>query len=202
MSSKIPDRVIQAMRREKSAGDSVKVLGKRYGISPSTVSFYCRDLYTHPSRIYQTEKEARTAGYLRTEAARARGEGRGRLIPCNRCPNLVRAAENVTGMCRSCLDATGYWSQANRGNEPWNKGISTGPTGRTPWNKGIHVPRKPKEHQHCIHLKGVLEEGQERSYHGNFPWMIPKGEEYCCTDFCSLLQVESEHTTIVAEELT
>jgi len=53
-----PDKV-KRMRAMKSAGKSLLEIADCVGCSVSTVSLYCRDLYTHPARVYATEELAR-----------------------------------------------------------------------------------------------------------------------------------------------
>lgn len=55
----IANEIIKSIRIDKQNGSSLKTISSKYGIAKSTVSYYCRDLYTYRTRKYQTEEEAR-----------------------------------------------------------------------------------------------------------------------------------------------
>jgi len=57
---------ITIMREAKTAGYSLSEIASSLSVAKSTVSLYCRDLYSHPNRVYETEEEARLAIYLRS----------------------------------------------------------------------------------------------------------------------------------------
>ena len=82
------------MRDDKLEGWSLRDIAERHGVSKSTVSMYCRDLYTDPRRVYETEEEAR-------EAVIQRGHGRShsKYHPCVDCGKSIR---NEYTRCEDC----------------------------------------------------------------------------------------------------
>lgn len=89
-----PDDMINAMREAKINGASLKEITEAFDIAKSTASLYCRDLFWHPNRIYQTEGEAR-------DAVAMRGIGTDHSIyrKCLDCGGTIR---NENKRCLSC----------------------------------------------------------------------------------------------------
>lgn len=87
---KLTTETINAIRRAKSEGASLSEISRIYRCSKSTASSYCRDLFSYPTRKYQTEADARK----RTP----------RLTPCLKCGKLIYAKK--TGLCEDCYKAS------------------------------------------------------------------------------------------------
>lgn len=163
MVAKIQSYIIRQMREMKGKGESLKHIASELKIAKSTASYYCRDLFTHPERIYSTEREARA--HLKSVKKKK---------PCTKCGIPIKFSA-ITGLCRPCLGKEGFFL-------PFLQG-------------GGAAPRKPREsnarkikvkiHTHCIHKKAVLN-GNPSGYHGNYGWLRPVGDLYCCTAGCKM----------------
>lgn len=89
---KIPQDTIDAIRKGKQAGESLRTLADRFEISKTSVSYYCRDVFASQHRKYLTEEELRQCGYHRS------------LRPCRECGTPTRG--RVTGLCMKCYAKT------------------------------------------------------------------------------------------------
>ena len=69
---------IDNIREGKRDGRSLKDLAQEFGCTKSTVSYYCRDLFTHPMRKYQTLEDVRKSHNESKKARYATGK---------RCPS-------------------------------------------------------------------------------------------------------------------
>ena len=85
---KIPDSTIMAIRSGKQTGQSLKQISEQYHISKATVSYYCRDLFSHPNRKYITEVEIRKRG---TELAKR--------FTCHICGTPTKSKNRLCGAC-------------------------------------------------------------------------------------------------------
>ena len=114
MSTKIAQHIIDQIRRAKRDGSSLKEVAARFHISKSTVSTYCRDLFQHPQRIYETEADTRARLYQRSKAnkIRYRQDGRSQswskfgsrsTQPCRVCDHHIRRG-GKSGLCASCFN--------------------------------------------------------------------------------------------------
>jgi len=63
--TRIPAKKIAAMRQMKEEGFSLGDIALKLHVAKSTVSIYCRDIFDHPKRIYQTEQEIRDVVFKR-----------------------------------------------------------------------------------------------------------------------------------------
>ncbi len=86
--NRIPDTTITAIRNGKQAGQSLGQLSEQYHIAKSTVSYYCRDLFSHPRRKYQTELEVRKRV---TEQAKR--------FTCRNCGSPIKSKNGLCGTC-------------------------------------------------------------------------------------------------------
>ena len=100
-----PDK-IKLIRNDKTAGKSLSDIAAKYNCSKSTVSYYCRDIFDHPNRQYQTEKDVRQRLH---ETRKVRNHGH-KLVPCTKCQKPIRV--NKSGLCFDCY----YFKRAKLGN--------------------------------------------------------------------------------------
>lgn len=63
--TRISAEKVAAMRQMKKEDFSLQDIAQKYHVAKSTVSIYCRDLFDHPKRIYQTEEEIRDVIFKR-----------------------------------------------------------------------------------------------------------------------------------------
>jgi len=82
------------MRQAKIDGYSLREIGETLEVAKSTISLYCRDLYWYPTRVYETEQEARDAITMRGV-----GTDHSKYHYCSQCGRKVR---NEHQRCLKC----------------------------------------------------------------------------------------------------
>ncbi len=92
--TKLPSARIQLIREAKRDGCSLGEISQVFSIAKSTASYYCRDLFWHPQRVYQTEKEARLI-----IALRGAGKDHSKYHTCINCGKSIR---NEFTRCLQC----------------------------------------------------------------------------------------------------
>jgi len=109
---RLSETTIEQIRNGKRDGSSLNDLAQEFGCSKSTVSYYCRDIFSHPSRQYQTLDDVR---YSYNERKKARWKSGKRcpsdfksypsthrqrtLYPCRICGNLIRRRDSLCIAC-------------------------------------------------------------------------------------------------------
>ena len=101
----VPPEIVAQMRADKLQGISLKEIARKYGISLSTTSLYCRDLFSHPSRKYQTEAEARQMMCVVSKRNNLLHPERPRYSKTRQCPNCGKMIKQVSEMCIDCRRA-------------------------------------------------------------------------------------------------
>lgn len=91
---RIPKSKVILMREAKKAQYSLSEIALAFHVGKSTASLYCRDLFQHPSRRYDTEEEAR-------EVIRLRGIGKDHRIYRN-CVDCGTRIGNEHIRCLKC----------------------------------------------------------------------------------------------------
>lgn len=171
---RIPDHTVKAIRSDKQDGLSLKEIAIKYSISKTTASYYCRDLFTHPSRIYQTTRDVilrrshlkkryicSTCGKptksknkmcaVCYHAARRNNakplKQRNKFYPCRECKiNLIK---EKNGMCRSCYLKLRTIRESVL-NTPPNKPTPIKPKPNAKLMKLAHCPKSPTSAHHWI----------------------------------------------------
>lgn len=90
----IPEAKVELMRKAKKDGYSLREISNVFSVAKSTVSYYCRDLFWHPNRLYETEEDAREAIILR-----GIGKDHNKYKPCIDCGMPIR---NSNTRCLKC----------------------------------------------------------------------------------------------------
>ena len=57
--TRIPSLKVELIRNAKRENYSLREISQAFDVAKSTASYYCRDLFDDPQRVYQTEEEAR-----------------------------------------------------------------------------------------------------------------------------------------------
>ena len=91
--------LVRLIREAKARGDSLLDIAKKHGVSKSTVSLYCRDLFEHPKRIYLTERACRQNLVVRQ---RSHPRSPDKRVPCKGCGASIRA-DGKTQLCIKCF---------------------------------------------------------------------------------------------------
>ena len=85
----LPPKVVLEIRKLKAEGHSLKEISSLFGCSKSSVSLYCRDLYSNNKRVYKTEEEAREK--IRKVPKKKH--------PCGNCGKAIRLGSKL---CKEC----------------------------------------------------------------------------------------------------
>lgn len=103
----LPQSKIESIRNAKREGMSLQDISKTFGCSKSTASLYCRDLFYHPSRKYNTEEQARQIPIERRKGKLRRRypsdyNRKRKLYSCVSCGNLISRKGHL---CLKCYTA-------------------------------------------------------------------------------------------------
>lgn len=94
--------IIRAIRQAKLDGKSLKQIAEMFGCAKSTASLYCRDVFEHPNRLYQSEQDARAAILRGNQLNPNRSRGTYRTYyPCIECGKLIRRNGSRCIVCHS-----------------------------------------------------------------------------------------------------
>lgn len=99
------------MRQAKVDGMSLTDISKTYGVAKSTVSLYCRDLYTYPTRKHQTETECRRLIMMRGSGKSHEGKLKNKCLDCgkpirsdnHRCSKCYKVYQQDSGQIESLI---------------------------------------------------------------------------------------------------
>jgi len=95
---RLKQALVKSIREDKAVGLSLKEVALRNNVSANTVSTYCRDLFWHPHRIYQTEEDVRAANQQHNIDNRH---------PCKLCGKLVWGLAEYCWSCEKGLRQIG-----------------------------------------------------------------------------------------------
>ena len=86
----LDSEVVREIKERKGMGESLNALAKRFDCAKSTVSLYCRDLFSYRGRKYSSEAEAR--------------KSLDKKVPCPRCGQAMKAESKL---CQGCYRLEG-----------------------------------------------------------------------------------------------
>ena len=113
--TRIPSSEVELIRDAKRKNYSLRDISQVFSVAKSTVSYYCRDLFDDPQRIYLTEKEAREVITLRTV-----GKDHNAYHECIDCSRKIRNKHT------HCLTCSLSFQKVSGERDKWiTSGIST-----------------------------------------------------------------------------
>ena len=107
---KLDRGIILLLRQRKQEGFSLSEIAHEFNIGKSTASLYCRDLFSHPMRKHQTERDARRQITINKSKRWHKGKrspsdlnkDRARNhLPCIKC-GQPRKSDSINKLCYAC----------------------------------------------------------------------------------------------------